>query len=434
MNDRFLLQGKIPVWVDNGTAVPVLDVFISIGAGSAHDPKGLAGVAMLSSRMLRRGLRGMSGNAFEKQVAMLGAQVQCAQDGHSTTILVRCVARNAKPTIALVSEMLASPSFDEEQLNILVKEAKSELELARENVDYLSHRVLQREMFGEHPDGASVHGTMSSLGKITAEDLRAFHRQRYVSGNLAMAFAGQCTTAEAEGLAETIVSKLPTGIANPIRVDPLAYAAPKIVVVHQENRQQVRVLLGASVDTSSIHRHASTMIVNNALGGIGASLLRQTIREEGQMSYMAGSSVTMERSGGLLFVSSEPNADALPECVATIIGLLEQIRTGNLAREIIDVARVNHVNGHAFAIETAQDRVSRIMTEHDLGIEIGFFDASMGWAGHAKHEVICEHAAVSFAGTNTPCIVLVGDSKRMSGVLEALDWERVDVRQNDVDN
>jgi len=434
MNDRFLLQGKIPVWVDNGTTVPVLDVLISIGAGSAHDPKGLAGVAMLSARMLRRGLRGMSGNAFEKQVAMLGAQVQCAQDGHSTTIHVRCVARNARPTIALVSEMLTRPSFDEEQLRILVGEAKSELEFARENVDYLSHRVLQREMFGDHPDGAAVHGTMTSLGKITAEDLRAFHRQRYVSGNMAMAFAGQCTTAEAEELAETIVSKLPNENAEAIRVEPLAYATPKVVVVHQEGRQQVRMLLGASVDTSSIRRHASTMIVNNALGGIGASLLRQAIREEGQMSYMAGSNITMERSGGLLFVSSEPNADALSECITTVMGLLGQIRAGKLDRDLVDVARVNYVNGHAFDIETAQDRIGRIMTEHDLGIESRFFDASMGWAGHAQHEAICEHAAASFAGTSTPCIVLVGDASRMGGVFEALDWERNDVRQNDVDN
>jgi zinc protease len=421
------------MWIDNGAPFPVLDVLIYVDAGPAHDPIGLPGVATLVARMLRRGNRQMNVDSFERQLALLGAQVQTMADVYSTTIHMRCVARNAKLAMALVSDMLAYPLFDEEQLRLLIEEARCELLAARESVDYFADRVLRSEMFGEHPAGAAAYGTFTSLGQITTNDLREFHQRNYVVGNLAMAFAGQCTVAEAEAIVDVVTTKLPGTKQGTHQFAQFTHSTPKVVVVHQPDRQQVRMLLGASVDVSSTQKHASTMIMNNALGGMGASLLRQAVRENGQMSYMADSGITMERHGGLLVVSSEPSAETLQQCVMTVMDILDGIRTGNVDRSILEIAQTNHVNGHPFDVETAQDRISRTVTEHELGINGGFFDASMAWAIGAKPDTICELGSASFAGTSTPCLVLVGDVTRMNGLFDALDWKRVDIAQNDID-
>jgi zinc protease len=433
--------GSVPVWIDQGPAFPIVDLIISVGAGSAHDPEGLEGVAMLVARMLRRGIQGMDGDAFESRLASMGAMLGSAPGAYSTTIHVRCLARSIDNVMALVVNMLALPKFDDVAFGVLLGEARSELLQGCDNIEYISDRALQREMFRGHPAGRSTSGTFASLAKVTTKDLREFYEKWYTSKNMAVAVTGPCGTEKVKTFVESLTHRL-----SPAHPDAFAWHViqwchdtPKIVVVHKANRQQVRMMLGARIDLSTVNKYAATSIINAAVGEIGTSMLRRAIREDGRMSYIADSSLSIDRAGGQITVTAEPDTNALADCVIAVLGIMEQVRDENIDPDLLELARTYLVNGYPFEVETANDRVCRRLSEYRLGVHAGFLDDSTTLVSGMSRDELLRLGTSSFSGTKTPCIVLVGDVERIDDALQtaslfqSLDWERVDVSPNDID-
>ena len=67
--------------------------------------------------------------------------------------------------------------------------------------------VFDRLVFGRHPYGRPGQGTVESIGRITREDLAAFHRQWFAPNNSRLAIVGDLPPAEAFAAAERAFGK-----------------------------------------------------------------------------------------------------------------------------------------------------------------------------------------------------------------------------------
>lgn len=106
-------------------AIPMVDIEISIDAGSRFDPKDQSGLASLTAAMLTRGIRWQDGILNEAQqadaIAELGASISASASGERTIVRARSLSKPdvLNPLLQLLVASVSKPIFDE---SILMRE------------------------------------------------------------------------------------------------------------------------------------------------------------------------------------------------------------------------------------------------------------------------------------------------------------------------
>jgi zinc protease len=206
------------------TPLPQLRFKLLFNVGSANDPAGKEGLAVLASSMIARaGSHAMTLEQINKALYPMAGSFGNQVDKEMTTFTGSIHRDNWRPFLDITLPMLLDPAFGESdfkrvkdgQLNALRQDLRSanEEELAKER--------LQTNIFRGTPYAHPVLGTVSGVESITLDDVKAFVKNQYTRGNLMLGINGDIPPAMVETFQHALMA-LPAGTPAP---GPLARAA-----------------------------------------------------------------------------------------------------------------------------------------------------------------------------------------------------------------
>ncbi|MDQ3652763.1 MAG: insulinase family protein [Acidobacteriota bacterium] len=218
---------------------PLVSFRILLMTGAASDPKGKEGVAALTAAMLAEGgtralTKQQIDDAMYPMASSFGAQV----DKEMTVFNGTTHIENLDRYYALVSQMLLDPGFREDDFARLKTNAINFLKVSlREgNDEELGKEYLYNIIYAGHPYGHHNMGTLSSLERLTLDDVRAFYRDNYTRANMVLGLAGGYPTDFAKKI-ETDFAKLPVGKEAKARYEqPKVDAGMRVEIVARETR------------------------------------------------------------------------------------------------------------------------------------------------------------------------------------------------------
>jgi Predicted Zn-dependent peptidases len=238
------------------TRSPLINFRILFMTGSASDPVGKEGVAALTAAMLAGG--GTRSMTYEQIVAAMypmaagfGGQV----DKEMTVFTGTTHVDNLDKYYSIISQMLLDPGFREEDFTRLKSDAINFLKVAlREgNDEELGKEALYNIIYAGHPYGHHNVGNISSLEKLTIDDVRDFYQKNYTQANLVIGMAGGYPNGFAKKV-ETDFTRLPAGQASKVRFEqPKLTAGTKIDIIKRETRSTA-ISLGFPIDITRAHR------------------------------------------------------------------------------------------------------------------------------------------------------------------------------------
>ena len=218
---------------------PLISMRIQFLTGSVDDPKGKEGLASLTAAMIAQG--GSKTTAYDQIVAQFypmasgfGGQV----DKEMTTFVGSTHVENLDKYYALIGEMLLDPGFREDDFKRLKDEAVNFLKvnLRQGNDEELGKERLYNIIYSGHPYQHHSIGTVSSLEKITLDDVKDFYRQNYTRANLVIGLSGGFDSKFSAKI-ENDFAKLPAGkkLARKFSAPNLS-PGMKIDIVQRETR------------------------------------------------------------------------------------------------------------------------------------------------------------------------------------------------------
>jgi zinc protease len=175
------------------TKSPLVTFRILFNVGSAYDPVGQEGVAALTAALVAEG--GSQRLTYEEIIKRMypmatsfGAQVDKEMTVFSGTTHVD----NLERYYNLIREMVLSPGFREEDFRRLKTDALNFLKVSlREgNDEELGKEHLYNVIYTNHPYGHHNAGRISSLEKLTLDDVTRFYRSNYTRANIVVGVAG----------------------------------------------------------------------------------------------------------------------------------------------------------------------------------------------------------------------------------------------------
>jgi zinc protease len=268
--------------------LPMLDVAVSFPGGSARDPAGKEGLAVLTHSLLDQGAGGLSDTAIAHGLADVGAVLSGAFDRDRAGVTLRTLSSAAEKTAALemLARVLQHPEFPQAVVKREQQRLISTIREAEADPGTVADKAFYRALYGSHPYAHDESGDPAAIAKLTRTDLQAFYRAHYSAPNAVIALMGDIGRAEAEAIATRLAAGLPTSapLADLPRPDPAPVSDTRIA--HPST--QSHVLVGAVGMARDDPEFFPLFVGNYVLGGGGFdSRLMKEVRDKRGYAYSA---------------------------------------------------------------------------------------------------------------------------------------------------
>jgi zinc protease len=285
----FGAASKIPSVLLPGTS-PLVTFRVLFNTGSAFDPPGKEGLAALTASVLAQGgTRSMTYDQIVQALYPMASSVSSQVDKEMTVFSGTTHVENLDRFYSLLRDMLVDPGFRPEDFRRLREDAINFLKvsLRETNDEELGKEHLYNIIYAGHPYGHHNVGRISTLEKLTIEDVRDFYRSHYTAANLVIGLAGGYPKGFAER-PEGDFSKLPEGVADKKRFDQPNLAAGTHIDIIKRDTRSTAISLGFPIEVNRSSKDwAALALVASYFGQHRSSnsFLYQRLREARGLNY-----------------------------------------------------------------------------------------------------------------------------------------------------
>lgn len=353
-------------------SLPMLDIEISIDAGTRYDPASKTGLAIMTAELLDNGIRSAGRNLTEAQIADeiadLGADIKIGVSGERAMILVRCLSRPdiRDRAIQLARLILSSPTYDSVIVNREKQRISAGLLEAETKPDFVLDRRFRKAVYGDYPLGNAV--TVKSIAGLSASDLKQFHQQFYRSDRVIVSMVGDVNKSEAQEIMQTLVKDLPqTGSSIPplpeLARSPVQNLSEREITIPFDS-QQAHIAMGMTAIARNNPDYFPLIVGNYALGGGGfVSRLMNEVREKRGLAYSVFSYFAPGQETGIFQAGLQTKNDQATMALDVMTETISQFIAKGPTQSELDAAKANLINGFPLRIDNNRkllDNVSSI--------------------------------------------------------------------------
>ncbi len=162
---------------------------ISVPAGCRFDPPTRLGLANFTCEMVQRGCGELSSREFIESLEYLGVNFSSSVSNYSTHFGGAMPAPQLHDALKVYRDVIRAPHLPEDQMEDGRLVCIQELNSLQDDLAGRSMIDLRQRHYGD-PDGRIAEGDGSSVMAITIDDIREFHKNRYVPDGMILAVAG----------------------------------------------------------------------------------------------------------------------------------------------------------------------------------------------------------------------------------------------------
>jgi zinc protease len=269
---------------------PLVTFRLQFMSGAAADPKGKEGVAALTAAMLAQGgTRTMTYEQIVEAMYPMATSFGWQIDKEMTVFTGTTHVDNLDKYYGLISQMVLDPGFRAEDFSRLKTDAINFLKvsLRETNDEELGKEYLYNIIYEGHPYQHHNMGTVSSLEKLTLDDVRAFYKANYNQANAVMALAGGYPK-DLPQRVEADFARLPAGQSSKAKFDtPQLASGTRINIVKRETRATA-LSLGFPINVTRADKDWPALAVVASYFGqhrSSNSYLYQKLREARGLNY-----------------------------------------------------------------------------------------------------------------------------------------------------
>ena len=343
--EHFKTATGVPVLFVRTTTLPIIDIDLRFNAGSARDesirPQGF-GVANMTATMLTQGSETLDEDEFTRAVETLGISLDSSAYKDMFIVSLRSLSddKHALPAIDLMTQMLTTPNFDETILARNKARLLVGLQQQKQDPNSLASLAFDKALYGNHPYGHPVSGSLESVPSISKHDLVSFKNRYIVANNASLSMTGNLTLKQAKQLAETITADLPLGKAASPLPEPQPLAKGQRIHIPFPSTQTTVLMgqLGEKRATNPIAQQQQTnfAVGNDILAGgdFNARLMTQIRQNLGYTYGISGSMTPMLARGPYQIGFSTRNEKARLAVDASLKVISDTLKEGVTESEL----------------------------------------------------------------------------------------------------
>jgi zinc protease len=371
---REVLPNGLVLLVAERPGVPIVAVRVFSRAGAAFEPRDRAGLANLTGALLTRGTAKHTGPELDSTIEFVGGSLEggAGRDGLTTSLSV--LKRNLALGLDLLAEVVLSPTFPEEELTRKVAQIQAAIKRSEEDPNTVAGRALSRLVYRSHPYGTPVEGTIQSVGKLTRDDVVAFHRRHVRPDSTIVAVVGDVTVDEAR---REVVKRF-GGWARPATPVPTVPPATPVEPPETErivkDLSQATIMLGRQAIRQVDPDYFPLAVASYILGGGSASRLYGRVRDEGGLAYAVYSYVSPARYGSAFAVAAQTRTAEVPKVNDILDEELTRLTREPVQDDELKLAKDYLIGSFPLRLDTSAKVADFVVTIEEQGLGLDYAD------------------------------------------------------------
>ncbi len=314
----------VPVLVRRTPRTPIAYAGLFVRAGATAEPDAWQGASTLMTRTSLKGTRLRTAGRIADESERLGAALGAGAGAETMHWSVSVPVTQIEGALALLADVAQEPTMPDDALESERAVALSQLAQLRDDMYRYPLHLAARAAWGAHPYARSTLGTEPTLGALTSEDLRRWHRDVVLAGEHVVVIVGD---AEPDALAAMAAGAFGSLVpAERPRIAPPVFSAVERNESERRDKAQTALaLLYAGPARNDPRRFAAGM-----LGGVASGLggrFFEGLRDKQSLAYTVLASPIVRPLAGLfsayIATSPEKEADARRGLLAEIAKLRE---------------------------------------------------------------------------------------------------------------
>ncbi len=145
------------------------------------------------------------------ETSRMGTVIASAVNYDYSVISLRCTRPYFERSWEMFTDVILRPTFAKEDVSQVQGRLLASLLDDSDNPDTYLQRLHERVAYARHPYLNSVEGTAETVGRLTPEDLRNYHRKTLETSRLLLVIVGDLDAAKMKSLVASSLAKLPRG-------------------------------------------------------------------------------------------------------------------------------------------------------------------------------------------------------------------------------
>ncbi len=363
---RTVLPNGMTVIVEENHANKTVAIAGSVRAGGMYVPLDKFGLAGTTAGMLSRGTTTKTAQELALTLDAVGASVGFGAGIESVDFGGQCLSQNFPLELSTLADELLHPSFPQDQLEKLKGQRVSGLEEAKQDTGGAGGAGTPADIaFSEalYPKGhpywsPTIESSQQTIGGLTRADVQAFYDTYYRPDTTTLVVVGDVKTADALAAIQSAFG----GWAKPstpapssaIAAVPLPPTPVPTKVIAIPGTSQTSILWGyPGLLTRASPDYYSASVMNYILGGgVFASRLGKTIRDENGLAYSVYSGFDAQHSDGPFQVFLGTNPANVGRAVGLLRAIVAQVRDGGVTPDEVREAKEYITGSYPLALET----------------------------------------------------------------------------------
>lgn len=233
------LDNGLTVIAELNPAVHSVAVGFFVKTGSRDETDEVSGVSHFLEHMVFKGTETRTAEDVNRVFDEMGAQYNASTSEEVTLFYAAILPEYLPDTFGLLSDILY-PSLRDEDFDMEKKVILEEIGMYDDMPSFTAYESAMQSHFSKHPLGQSILGSTDSIEKLSADQMRAYHQDRYKAGNIIVAVAGNAHWQNVVKLAEKHCNHWPAGKGE--RDTREAQPKPSSITLEKEGALQENIM------------------------------------------------------------------------------------------------------------------------------------------------------------------------------------------------
>lgn len=358
--------GGITAWLVEDHSLPVIALSVGfMGAGAINDPADKQGLTRILSNTLDEGAGPYDSAAFQAELENNSISLSFSADRDHFIGTLKALKSDQAKALELLRLSLTEPRFDPEALQRMVDTNLMRIRSSMTDPEWMNARLMNDRAYAGHPYAMNIGGTLSSLPKITSDDLRTLKNSIFARDNIRIGITGDITAKELAPLLDQVFGGLPATAKLVSAPDLKLQNTGKTFVYQNDIPQTIIGILQPSIKRNDPDYEAA-VVVNQILGGGGfGSRLMDVIREKGGLTYGIYSGLTELDHIAVLGVNTSTRNETLTKMLQMIHNEFVRAKAKGMTAAELNAAR-GYLLGSMPTSLTSTDRIAGILLSQQL--------------------------------------------------------------------
>ena len=215
-----------------GSLTVAAGLFVRGGASNIN--AGNAGIETLMLSVATEATTNFPRDRMRSELSRMGTVIGSSSNNDYSVLSLATTRMHFERSWQIFSDVVLRPSFTKDDVALVQQRQVVSLSDDTDNPDVYLQRLQERVAYAGHPYLNNTNGTPETVGKLTPEDLRAYHTKLLETSRLLLVIVGDLNPDDVRQLVTASFGKLPRGSYKAETIPQLAFDKSSVEITPRD--------------------------------------------------------------------------------------------------------------------------------------------------------------------------------------------------------